>query len=162
ITILNSTIANNVSGGTGGGVRLLDAALSIVHGTIAGNSAANGGGIGNSGGTGKLRNNIVPRKVRRIVPPTPDFSGNLSSQGYNLTGNTTGTTITGTTIGNQLNVDPRLDTLKYNGAYAGTRTMAPLSGSPAIDTGHSSGYNVDQVGGLRPVDSLVYPNASGG
>ena len=87
----------------------------------------------------------------------PDFAGNLDSQGYNLIGNTSGTTITGTTTGNQLNVNPLLGALQDNGGP--TFTHALLSGSPAIEGGNSSSFNTDQRGLARPVDSPVIVNA---
>ena len=58
----------------------------------------------------------------------------LYSQGYNLIGNTTGTTIIGTTTGNILGQDPMLTQLIDNGGP--TLTQALLPGSPAIDKGN--------------------------
>ena len=137
VTITNSTISNNVGVGQGSGA---------------------GGGIDNFGGTVTVRNTIVAQNTHENV--SPDFAGTLTSQGYNLIGNTSGTTITGTTTGNQLNVNPLLGALQDNGGP--TFTQGLLSGSPAIEGGNSSSFNTDQRGLARPVDSPVIVNATGG
>src|SRR5207244_2543834 len=57
-------------------------------------------------------------------------------------------------------IDPLLDQLRDNGGP--TLTHALLSGSTAIDRGHSSGSNTDQRGFTRPVGSPPSPNPNGG
>ena len=158
-TITNSTISGNSTGYGGGGIDNYGT-LAITNSTISGNSANQngGGGIHNENvGTVYARNTII---AKNTSPVKPDFQGTLTSQGYNLIGNTSGTTITGDTTGNQLNVDPLLGPLQDNGGP--TFTQALMFGSPATDKGSSGGYAVDQRGFTRPVDSPGIPNAVGG
>ncbi len=161
-TIINSTISGNSANGDGGGIYFYsyytNATGTLTNCTIADNESFDaGGGIFNGQGTLNVRNTII---ARNDAVSGKDFSGTLTSQGYNLIGNTSGTTITGTTTGNQLNVNPMLGTLQDNGGP--NRTCALLSGSPAIDAGNSGGSITDQRGMARPVDSPTVPNASGG
>src|SRR5690606_18123506 len=81
-----------------------------------------------------------------------DYHGSIDSQGYNILTSPVGSSsITGTTTGNQLNVDPDLGTLQYNGGT--TPNHLPNSTSPAIDAGTNSGApSTDQRGIGRPVD----------
>ncbi len=117
------------------------------------------GGISNQGaGLVRARNTII---AKNTIPSRPwDFSGTLTSEGYNLIGDTQNGTITGTTTGNQLDVDPMLGPLQDNGGS--TFTHALLSGSTAIDGGQSTGSNTDQRGFPRPVDDPSIPNPTGG
>src|SRR5262249_49372795 len=50
-----------------------------------------------------------------LGPKSPDCLGALHSLGYNLIGNSSGCFITGDTVGNIVNVDPRLGPLQNNG-----------------------------------------------
>lgn len=155
--ITNSTISGNSSNG-GGGILCDNGTVTITNSTISTNSANfNSGGIyTSSASTVIARNTII---ALNTAPDFPDFYGTLTSQGYNLIGNTSGTDISiaggGTTTGNQLDVDPKLDTLKDNGGP--TSTHALRSGSPAIEGGNSFGSNTDQRGFARPV---VIPDTS--
>jgi hypothetical protein len=164
--IINSTISDNRASGGGGGVSHTNVGLSgpvtFTNCTVADNESLhdNGGGVFNNGGTINVRNTIIARNVVGVTKSGTDFYGNLTSQGYNLIGNTSGTTVTGTTTGNQLNVSPALDYLASNGGP--TQTIALLSGSPAVDAGDSGGVSFDGRGLARPVDSPTTPNASGG
>ena len=158
VTITNSSLSGNSGGRTGGGI-LNGGTLTVTSCTISGNTVGIlGGGIENEG-TVNARNTIIATNTT-LSGSGPDFGGTLTSQGYNLIGNTSDTTITGITTGNQLNVDPRLGPLQDNGGP--TFTQALLSGSTAIDGGHSSGSNTDQRGFTRPIDDPSIPNATGG
>ena len=153
INITNSTISNN-SAVRGGGIHNIDFGnVSITNSTIANNTASqSGGGVSSLQGDGSvnIRNTIIADNTASF---NPDFSGPVNSQGYNLIENTTGTTITGDTTGNITGQDPILAPL---GNYGGTTpTRALLRGSPAIDSGNSSGFNTDQRGLVRPVDLSV-------
>ena len=182
--IINSTVSgNSASSGVGGGIyNFTGGMLDIANSTVSGNSAITHGGIENNGGTMGITNSTISGNsalgtndggmenepggtvnVRNTIiagNTTRDFQGTLTSQGYNLIGNTSGTTITGTTTGNQLNVDPHLGPLQDNGGP--TFTQALLSGSPAIDGGSFIGLHTDQRGFTRPVDNPAIPNATGG
>jgi uncharacterized repeat protein (TIGR01451 family) len=67
----------------------------------------------------------------------PDFSGDLTSQDYNLIGNTSGANIQGATAHNIINQSAQLGALTNNGGP--TQTMALLPGSPAINAGNDAG-----------------------
>ncbi|MEY2526319.1 MAG: hypothetical protein QOE73_1090 [Verrucomicrobiota bacterium] len=166
VTLTNSTVSNNTADFSGGGgiYNYGSGTVTLTDSTISGNKAQAtgggpvGGGIANiSGSTVNARNTII---AKNTADSGPDIYGTLTSQGYNLIGNTSGMTLTGTTTGNQLNVDPVLGPLHDNGGP--TFTQALLSGSPAIEAGNSSGSNTDQRGFARPVDDPVIANASGG
>src|SRR5947207_1887296 len=162
VTITNSTISGNSTSSQGGGI-YNSGTLTITNSTIFGNFSTGGSGSGagvynkaDGVSTVNARNTII---AKNTASSAPDFSGILTSQGYNLIGNPAGTTITGTTTGNQLNVDPKLGPLQNNGGP--TFTQALLSGSPAIEAGESSGSNTDQRGFTRPVDTPAITNATG-
>lgn len=156
-TITNTTISGNTASNSGGGIWEENSTLTITNTTISENSAGSGGGIYQAGGTVNVRNTII---ARNTALAGPDFFGILTSQGYNLLGNTSGTTITGTATGNQFNVNPVLGPLQNNGGR--TFTHALLSGSPAIEGGQSFGSNTDQRGLARPVDSPAFANVGDG
>ena len=158
LTVTNSTISGNLSfGGAEGGGILNDHILTLVNCTISNNLAGLGGGICNGPSTTvNAKNTII---ATNFASTSPDFYGSLTSQRYNLIGNTAGTTITGDVTGNQTNVDPLLGPLQDNGGP--TQTQAPLPNSPAIDKGSSSGATTDQRGFPRPIDNTSISNAVG-
>ena len=91
--------------------------------------------------------------------------GTLTSQGFNLIGNNSGATITPAQFSDQIGtagspIDPLLGPLQNNGGP--TLTRALLSGSPAMDKGHSSGLATDQRGFPRTFDDPMIPNATDG
>jgi hypothetical protein len=166
-TITNTTISGNSKSGAsssrGGGIYNGGGTLTMINSTVTDNSTGSeGGGIfGGNSGTLNVKNTII---AMNSATNGPDVAGTVVSQGYILIGNTSGTTITtggsGTTAGNQLNVNPLLGPLQNNGGP--TLTHALRSGSPAIEGGHSSGSRTDQRGLARPVDDPSIGNASGG
>jgi hypothetical protein len=161
-TITNSTIAAN-SGNKGGGIHNEPSAMmTIVNSTLSRNSGDIGGGINNLSGTVNLRNSIIA--LNTAASAGPDILGPVISQGFNLIGNNTDTTITPTSsdhIGtSQDPIDPQLGVL---GNYGGpTQTLKLLNGSPAQDQGDSSGLTFDQRGLPRPVDYSAIANAGDG
>ncbi len=167
VTITNTTISQNNAKGKGGGIYNNFGHVTVTNSTIAENSTiiGDGGGVYNdtssaSGGVFTVKNTIIADNTVPNSASGPDFRGILASQGYDLIGNTNGTSFTGTTTGNQLDVNPALRPVQDNGGP--TSTYALLSGSPAIDAGNSGGSITDQRGMARPVDSPTIPNASGG
>jgi len=159
LTIDTSTISGNTAVNRYGGGINVAGTTSITNSTVANNSAAVGGGLRGNGYSVTTSNSIFANNTVSIAEP--DFSGTLTSHGYNLIGNTEGTTITGTTTGNQLNVNPLLGPLQDNGGP--TQTCALLTGSPAIDQGQPYGITLaDQRGANRPYDDPNIPNAPGG
>jgi hypothetical protein len=118
-----STIAaNQAMGGTGGGLRGTD-------------GPATGGGLYNQG---TLQTGDTILAGSSVTGPgtdtSPDLAGNLGSLGYNLIGNTQGSS--GFDATDLLNVNPLLGPLQDNGGP--TQTMALLPGSPAIDAGDNT------------------------
>jgi len=151
LTLNNSTVSgNSASEGSGGGISntLPTSIMTLNNSTISGNSAVGvigiGGGIDNHG-TLNIINSILASNTK------DDFRGVFISQGHNLIGNTTGGSGFRLDLGDLLNVNPLLDSLKNNGGL--TQTHALLTGSPAIDQGDNAGCpQTDQRGYSRPVD----------
>jgi hypothetical protein len=153
LTIVNSTISDNNTSDSGGGIFANGNTVNLESSTIARNTASDSGGIFNNGITVNSFSTII---AKNVALSRPDFSGTMTSQGYNLVGNTSGTSITGDTTANQLNVDPLLGNLQNNGGPTNTRAL--LSGSPAIDKGNSI-RSVDQRQFARVADFPDIPNA---
>jgi hypothetical protein len=167
VNITNSTLSGNAAIGpggnsdSGGGILTNVGTVSITNSTISGNTADFGGGIRNvNGGVVSSRNTII---ALNTSANGPDVNGPLTSQDFNLIGNASGATISPAQLSDQIGVTPpqlNLGPLQENGGP--TPTHALLSGSFAIDKGHSSGSTSDQCGFTRPVDNPAIPNATGG
>ena len=118
--------------GTGGGIRVGPASVTLENTIIAGNTAANGAG-NNSG----------------AFTAGPNIDGAVTSNGHNLLGiSTEATGFTGS--GDQTGADPMLAALANN--VGPTQTMALLTGSAAIDAGVAAGATTDQRGLPRTFD----------
>lgn len=172
VNITNSTINNNDVDLAGGGIYstgvLTFGVINITNSTISTNTVGNfggsGGGIYNvSSSTVNCRNTIIAGNNG----PIRDFFGTLTSQGDNLIGVISGTTIVGDTTGNLLNQNAMLGPLQDNGGP--TKTMALLPGSPAIDQGRAANNPVtmnpiitDQRNYTRPFDNPAIANITGG
>jgi hypothetical protein len=138
-------------GGAGG--------IGPINGTKGNDGAGSGGGLYLVPTTFGVGNTIVAGDgcLGAGSCSAWDVFGTVASQGYNLIGvvdlNSSGWANGACgfdSVGSTVNpVDPRLGPLQYNGG--GTRTMAPLSGSPAIDAGSMATYTSDQAGRPRPV-----------
>jgi hypothetical protein len=160
VTIVNSTLADNTIGTEGQGAGIYnDGTVSVHCSTIAGNmtgSNGTGGGIFNDGGTVSAGGNII---AGNSAPTAADFSGVLASQGFNLIGDTSGSS--GAVAGDMIDIDPKLGPLQNNGGS--TSTMALLSGSPAIDQGDpafdpnafSPPITTDQRGAARIINGRI-------
>ncbi|HEY3027401.1 MAG TPA: right-handed parallel beta-helix repeat-containing protein [Pyrinomonadaceae bacterium] len=168
VTISNSTISGNSAGSFGGGIYNFST-LTITHSTVTGNTAGSsgGGGISNDA-TLSARNTII---ARNTATTGPDVRGALTSQGFNLLGNSKDAAISPAQFSDQIGtsgspIDPLLDSLKDNGGP--TQTIALLCGSPAIDKGTGNGLTgnltTDQRGAgfPRTFDDPSLTNASGG
>jgi hypothetical protein len=148
VTLNNSTVSGNsayrcsgVCGGTGGAIVNGSGNLAMNNSTVSGNSA---GGIVN-GGTATLQNSIVANNSGS------NCGGTITSHGYNLSSDGT---CNFNHAGDLDNHDPMLGPLQNNGGP--TPTMAPLSGSLAIDAGNPSGCT-DGQGQLLKTDQRGQP-----
>jgi CSLREA domain-containing protein len=147
LTAVNSTISNNSAVDQAGGIFNFFAA-NLTNLTISGNTAAVAGGFYNNGNTVNARNTIF---ADNSATSGRDYLGTVTSQGYNLIENTSGTTISGTTTGNITGIDPRLGSLANNGGL--TQTIVLLPGSAAIDAADPGNFpTTDQRGVTRPKD----------
>ncbi len=175
--INNSTVSGNQTGKVlvdivdgdksayknGGGI-FNDGELTIKNSTITDNATGDGdgGGLWNSSGKVNIGNTILSGNSV-IGGMGSDCFGDISSEGYNLIGDTVGCTINGDQTGNITRLDPKIGTLQNNGGM--TMTHALLKGSPAIDTGDPQCSDLDgeilltdQRGLLRPVDGDIDDN----
>ena len=170
LTVANSTISGNSAYQGGGvlhvpGIPFLNGnGLSLTNSTITANSATVGGGVYTENGAyvGHIGNSII---ALNLAPGSPDIAGTVMSDGFNLVGNNMDADISPPQVSDQIGtpgapIDPLLGPLQDNGGP--TFTHALLSGSPAIDKGHSSGSTIDQRGFTRPIDLPDIPNAPGG
>lgn len=164
-SIVNSTISENENPGysyDGGGIYYAgtgDQALLLRNVTITGNQAYNSGGgifmFDLHGGQVVMANTILAGNLAGTQGP--DCYGTVDLQGYNLIGDTMGCTFSSGT-GDQLNVDPVIAPLTYNGGPTFTHRL--VAGSPAIDAGNPDGcldamknpLTTDQRGFTRPLD----------
>jgi hypothetical protein len=148
--MINSTLTNN-SADTGGGIAVQGGNATVSNSTIAMNSADLGsGGVDNDATSFTLSASIVAGNVGGIQKVADDWGGKAASSAssYNLMG---AAGSSGLTDGNNHNlvgtkaspIDPHLADLADNGGP--TRTMALLTGSPALDAG----------GTTLPVDPLT-------
>jgi len=157
LTINNSTVSGNTaSDGSGAGISntLASSTLTLRNSTVSGNSAIGfvgvGGGIADHG-TFKAVNTII---AGNSASQSPDLSGTMTSLGHNLIGKTDGGSGYRADLGDLLNINPKLGELQNNGGT--TRTMALLTGSPALDEGDDTVCaaepinNLDQRGKTRP------------
>jgi hypothetical protein len=184
LTLTNSTISGNQTGGPsgapgGGGGISNPGTLMLINSTVSGNQTGNpgnssangygfGGGIGN-GGTANVKNSIIADNIIASGASGPDFSGMLNSQDYNLIGNTSGASFTGTTTHNIVNQSANLGVLANYGGP--TQTMRPLPNSPAINAGDSGSslpqdtYDVDgdsDTAEALPLDQRGFARVVGG
>ena len=146
VIMTNVTISGNSATSDGGGIMAKDP-VTLTNVTLANNSSGNkGGGIRREGGTASLKNTIVANNT--ATGGDPNCTGTITSAGYNLD---SGNSCLFTGTGDQVNKNPLLGDLQDNGGS--TFTHALLAGSPAIDTGTSTGAPaVDQRGVARPID----------
>jgi parallel beta-helix repeat protein len=147
IQLTNCTVTGNSARNDGGGLfnrryagyyGTYSGTAALTNCTVSGNSAAsNGGGLYNQG-TLTVGNTLVAGNT--ASSSGPDAVGTITSLGHNLIGATDGSTgwvgsdLTGTVAA------PLIPLLAPLGKYGGpTQTMPLLPGSPAIDSGTSTG-----------------------
>ncbi len=148
--ILDSTIANNISGIDSGGIYNAGG-MNLTNVTIVHNSAtAGGGGITNDGGTVNIKNSIIAYNID-FSNTAPDCNGDpFNSLGYNIVQQGKGCTFSGVQTGNKYSTDPLLSSTFATNSGS-TKNYLPLSTSPAIDAGTNTGCSIlDQRGLTRP------------
>jgi CSLREA domain-containing protein len=172
LTLTNSTISGNSAPNgifnMGGGIFTSGTTATITNSTITNNSAAgasSASGVLRNNGTVNIRNSIIAGNVGNATQPdvVAINATGFTSNGFNLIGNRGTVTFgaTGDQAGGNGNpiLNPLLGVLQNNGGT--TATHALLAGSPALDTGNSSGATSDQRGLTRPFD-LPITNTSDG
>jgi hypothetical protein len=167
VSVTNSTIAGNEAG-IGGGIVAVGGggSLSLINSTVVRNSATNAAAATPSGGgvfqsdpaVVTLQDSIVALNTDAGTMPGPDCRGSITSLGHSLLGSNQNCTYAAGP-GDLLNLDPMLGPLADNGGP--TKSVAPLTGSPAIDAG-ASALSTDQRGSPRPVDIPGVTNSANG
>ena len=125
--------------GTGGGIRVGTASVTLENTIIANNTAANG--LGDPAGA---------------PTPGPNVDGTVTSNGHNLLGVSTEAGGFGGP-GDKINANPMLAALANNGGP--TETMALQAGSAAIDAGVAASATTDQRGQPRTFNDPGVANA---
>jgi hypothetical protein len=171
LNITNSTISGNSTSFIAGAIQMNGGVANLTNSTVTANFSTTGltGGI-NAGGIVTLRSSVLVGNTNgSIVNGIPNFSGTINSQGYNVIGDPGTPPNNGTFIAqptDQVGVTPaqaNLGPLQVNGGPpTAVPTHALLSGSVAIDKGHSTGATTDQLGLTRPCDDAGIANATGG
>lgn len=173
--LYNSTVANN----SGGGVYVSNSDTArILNSTITGNTRTfGGGGLHSTGSSGfsmvtTISSSIIAGNHGTTYPEIDYNFGQITSQGFNLIGDSAGDSTTTRFPINWLATDirdtpPLLGTLADNGGT--TPSMALLEGSPAIDKGRNIGpftgvpFETDQRGpGFKRTRDHPPTNASDG
>ena len=140
LTMTNVTISGNTAITQGGGLHFVST-VNMTNVTVSNNSAG-----AQSGGTHKATGGAIFNVLNSIIagntaPTNPDHGGSVTSLGYNIIGDTTGSS--GWIGTDRTNVDPLLGPLADNGGFTHTHDLS--TGSEAIDNGTTSGApTVDQ------------------
>jgi len=164
LAVSNSTFINNTAGGNGSGIENDDlnataGVATVTASTITGNhSAYSGGGVRNApGSTLTLTESVVAGNTDTNGGPDISNSnaGTFTDGGNNVVGiGDGGAGLTNGTNGDKVGTvaAPLNVLLAPLGSYTGpTQTVAPLPGSPALDTGPCAfGITTDQRGVSRP------------
>ena len=160
VSLTNVTVSGNRVPGNGGGMGTTNSGdITGTNVTVAANTADTdneGGGVGGGifrlvtdGGPITLKNSIVAGNTDGSPPAATDCSGDITSNGHNILGSTTGCEWSAGPS-DQLNVDPMLAPLADNGG--GTLTHALLAGSPAIDAADPAAAPPNDQRGLARSD----------
>ncbi|KPL90321.1 right-handed parallel beta-helix repeat-containing protein [Herpetosiphon geysericola] len=134
-TLINVTLsANQANGGSdagGGAIMHYDGTLNLINSTIADNQTIglNGAGIRQVEGIVTLTNSLISNNRKNGL--ANDLAGNFVSGDYNLLGDVSAASLSGSTTNTLSNTAPLLAPLaNYGGS---TASYALLPGSPAID-----------------------------
>ena len=173
LTLNNTTVSGNSASRGGGGLFSNGGTIYVNYSTIANNtsdstngtaySSLDGGGINRNAGAINLKSSIVAgnQKYNSTTDASADCSGTITSQGYNLTGSSTGCSLAGTgdvTVSPSTVFTSLLSSLADNGGQ--TYTHALVIGGAAVDvipngtnSCGTSPFDYDQRGGTRPYNS---------
>jgi len=170
-----STVSGNrtgtATGGSGGGIYVSDADLTVRSSTITDNLSegtdAAGGGIVIGQGNLYMANTILAGNRAERHSDCYDFKGTSTSLGYNVYGSGDLTLCFGAGAAGDQEILPVQtftevleETLKNNGGP--TETHALIVRGRAMDKGYCPGEATDQRGLARPVDIAVVVNAVDG
>jgi hypothetical protein len=167
VTIRNSTISGNRAL-VAGAIKNLGIAskVAIINSTVSGNSSPTSAAIFTWEGTVTISNSTIGRNYAAGVIVQESFGSGAATLQNSIVANNSGANCLGVTSkgynlsrdgscdfsgpGDLNNTNPILGPLQDNGGP--TKTMALLSGSPAVDAGDPSGCKVrtDQRGEPRP------------
>ena len=157
VAITNCTISGNSAIGPsashsdhGGALYTNVGSVTFTGSTLTANSSDNGGGLlAENGGVIKARNTII---ALNTSASGPDVKGPITSQGFNIFGDSTGSAISPAQFSDQIGnagspINPLLGSLQDNGGPTPTRAL--FSGSPAINKGDPNAPSRDQRGYVR-------------
>ncbi len=152
LTVSNSTFSGN-SAVNGGGIRIASGTATVSNSTFSGNSATSSGGGISSNSTTTLRNNLIAGNTaptgREISVTSGTVSTNNNLYGYSSSNGVSGLTPAATDITPTVPLNQILSTTLGNNGGT-TKTLALVSGSPAIDAGDpASTLKIDQRGAQR-------------
>lgn len=168
LTVTNSTIAGNVatSGAAQGAGLFTMGTTTLTNVTIAENeSGGSGGGLAVAGGLTQLQNTLIANNVSVVTANEDVFDStsgaSINSLGGNLIENPTGAAgsfLVGNpnAAGDIVGEFPLLNRLADNGGPTATIALQP--GSPAIDAGLNTTAATDQRGITRALDDFNTPN----
>jgi hypothetical protein len=149
LTLQNVTISGN-QGQNGGGIQG-SGPSSLANVTVANNWAlGDGGGLSGVSSNFSLKNTLIAGN--QAGGSGPDCAGSLTSLGYNLIGDLSGCTVSGSSGSDLIGLDAGLEPLDSYGG--GTLTHALQPTSPAVDAG-ACDFSTDQRGILRPQDGNI-------
>jgi hypothetical protein len=148
----------------GGGIDINGAGATLTGDTIAFNFAPNGFSDNLASAVAQpdspvVRDTIISNPIQIDNCGFP-AGGSLTSAGYNLEDDATGSCLFGASHDLALGTDPLLNpNLGFNGGP--TPDYALQTGSPAIEAGSAFGETTDQRGLPRPSDDLAVPTKAG-
>ena len=148
--LVNFTFSTNQASNLGGGMFVESGSPILTNLTFSGNAASSGGGMYNDNGNPTLINTILANSTNGGDCNTSLYSSLSASSSNNLIEDSVNACgLANGMNGNIIGSDPNLGPLANNGGF--TRTLALLSGSPAIDAGTNTGCPAtDQRGLTRP------------
>jgi hypothetical protein len=149
--VIDSTISDNVNCGSGGGINVFNAPITVTDSTISGNSASDGAGAidsyddsqltltdstvsGNSGGAAIVTDGSSTADIGASIMANntggPECSGPFTDEGYNIADDDSCAFGAATSTNSSPSLDASLGALADNGGP--TQTILPSPTSPAV------------------------------